>query len=924
MVLSEAPGLVQAPGLVEEVDEDSFLDDERSSSLVTPYDSSMDAGRQYTGGRRRKRIKAHTDEDANIEEDADSLANSSLLNLDQETRTFLTGIMQHHFLFNAVQKSEYNPIFRALHLKKMSMHDVVFRQGDKGECLYFIRSGTFQVSIDGRNLKELGSSETFGELALLYQMERTATITCISEVGEVLVMDRKRFRSCMDNLTSKLYEKAVTFFRSDPNFRGLPEADQTHLAKACSMQEFNDGEQILRAGEVGDWLFIVMSGRVEHTDTRFDLDFEKTGCCLGSLGLLYGKRQVAGAKARGQVTCLALGRTALSKLPDPVADVFRRSAFQTMLQCLHRKGDEPDLFGHLTVEQRHRLVASAEDAVFEPGEIIVARGDPAQLIVVVEGEVALMSEVASWEERGDLCFCTIAGTEEDAEQRVRSKAERVLTNGMGYGEQPELRDGVEMPRFAVAIGHVRLHRLTYEAIMATLGEPLADLARRNEIKAVLSDIFLFKNLSGRQIDDTVRCLEQQRFAAGENIVRQDDPAKHFFLIQSGTICVKKDNSVLRTLGRWDYFGERGLLNEERRSATCQAMEECVCLVLDGYVFVEIVGMFRKELDRRMQLQDLDLTMSDLRNKAVVGRGTFGTVRLVWHKSDENKQYALKVVSKLHVVKNSQEKSIVMEREVNAQCFHPCIVQFIKTFQDLANVHFLMEFLGGGDLFQVIRQIGMLTKQQTQFFSGSICLAIEYLHGRGIMYRDLKPENVLLDFEGCAKLVDFGCCKKELNAYTLIGTPEYLAPEVVSRKGYTCSVDWWSLGVMCHEFIVGPLPFGANTDDQMQLFKEILEEPLVIPDSVTDETAASVLMRLMDRNGSHRLGGSANGAKEIKAHPYFEDFDWDALAGGFLVPPWKPDAEAIRRHWEPADGDLMQHVVKGKVKEHRGMEWAKGF
>merc|ERR1719230_2512118 len=180
----------------------------------------------------------------------------------------------------------------------------------------------------------------------------------------------------------------------------------------------------------------------------------------------------------------------------------------------------------------------------------------------------------------------------------------------------------------------------------------------------------------------------------------------------------------------------------------------------------------------MYLQDLNITFADLKNVAVVGRGTFGVVRLVCAKNDKQKQYALKAVKKWHVVKNNQEKSIVMEREVNAQCFHPCIVQFIKTFQDVHNVYFLTEFLGGGDLFLAIRQIGMLTKDQAQFFSGSIVLGLEYLHGRTIMYRDLKPENVLLDFEGNAKLVDFGCCKKELRTSTLIGTPEYFAPETI--------------------------------------------------------------------------------------------------------------------------------------------------
>jgi cGMP-dependent protein kinase len=382
----------------------------------------------------------------------------------------------------------------------------------------------------------------------------------------------------------------------------------------------------------------------------------------------------------------------------------------------------------------------------------------------------------------------------------------------------------EMKDFGVALCRVRLHRVGYDMVAAALGEPLVDVIKFNEIKKVLGDIFLFKYLTEAQVDQTIRALERKRYAAGETIVQQGEDSKYFFLIQSGTIKVTKDGEKLRTLGRWDYLGERGLLLQEKRSASCVAEDSVICLVLDAAVFDAIVGNFKRELEHRIQLQDLNIQMEDLRLKAVVGRGSFGIVKLVYHKDDEKKEYALKCVGKAKVVKQGQQKSVCVERDINAACYHPCIMQFIKTFQDSRNIYFLTEFLGGGDMFYAIREIGNLTKEQTQFFSASIMLALEYLHARTIMYRDLKPENVLLDLKGNAKLVDVGCCKRALRTNTLVGTPEYFAPEVILGKGYTCAIDWWALGVMMHEFIVGPLPFGRNVDDQLELFREILEAP----------------------------------------------------------------------------------------------------
>jgi len=842
----------------------------------------------------------------------------TLSDIDNKTRFALAGMMKTHFLFGAIQESEYENLFPALKPQHMTQSEAVFKQGDSGDCCYFIVSGQFQVSIDGANLKTLESGDTFGELALLYAMKRTATVTCVSKQAKMYKMDTQRFRGCMEKLHSKKVEKAMAFFRSDLNFKSLKLDDQQCLARACSVQEFNGGDLVVREGDVGDWMLIIIAGKVDLKPHQQFVSTRRatSGEILGCVGLLYGKRHVTDAIANGRVTCLALAKTALARLPTPVEDVLRRAALRSLLQNMPRKVDEHAIIDLMIGDEQNRFMSVAEDGEFGADEIIVAPGDPAQLLVVVAGEVAVLHSVPHFEQINDCVFCK--GMD------VRAKARRILTLGMGYGEHPEFAQGAEMSGYVVAVGKVRIHRLTHDAVSDVLGESLSELVRRNEIKVVLSNIFLFKNLRESQIDRTVRNLERRSYAAGEVIVEQDDLAQHFYLIQSGTVCVKKGDNVLRTLGRWDYFGERGLLLHEKRSATCQAMEECHCLVLDATVFFDIVGMFKKELERRMHLQDLNITMSDLASVAVVGRGAFGVVRLVSAKKDRQKQYALKAVQKAHVVKSNQERSLVMEREVNAQCFHPCIVQFIKTFQDQHNVYFLTEFLGGGDLFVTIRQIEHLTKLQTQFFSGSICLALEYLHARTIMYRDLKPENVLLDFEGNTKLVDFGCCRQTLSASTLIGTPEYMAPEVILGKGYTCSIDWWSLGVLMYECIVGPLPFGCDAADQMALFRDILKGPLVIPGPYKNTSTSSVLRSLLTRNPDKRLGGVGNGAKSIKAHLYWEHFDWDALAGGFLEPPWKPDQEQLKKNWEHKDGDLSRYVTKGAIKDQQGMEWARGF
>eukprot|EP00746_Dinoflagellata_sp_MGD_P085157 gnl/MRDRNA2_/MRDRNA2_33732_c0_seq1.p1 gnl/MRDRNA2_/MRDRNA2_33732_c0~~gnl/MRDRNA2_/MRDRNA2_33732_c0_seq1.p1 ORF type:complete len:943 (-),score=211.95 gnl/MRDRNA2_/MRDRNA2_33732_c0_seq1:16-2844(-) len=928
---NKADDFKNAPVPVETPPEDTRKSGGAKASLGVPQepenepsgaDVVSDNGVAKRSNKPKGRIMRRNSEDRT--EGIDEEPEAAKADVNPQDRRVLCKVLQNHFLFAGLEDDERNAVIDRMERKTCAAEEVIFKQKDEGDCCYLIQSGVFNVIIDNRNLKQLRAKHTFGELAMLYNVKRTATVAC-SHAGVIWKMSGQSFRRCMALLSGRHLAKAMGFLNSDSNFSKLKEEEKKLLAAACSVQEFGTGDQILREGEVGDWMFIVMVGKVVTTDQFGNKTTRKAGAILGGMGLMYSKKQIFGAKAVDKVTCLALGKSSLERLIGPVEDVLRRSAIKALLENL-------DFFKKLTNDQQNAMIGTFEDGIFDKGECIVSRGARAQFILVMDGEVGVLSESAQppnlKQAEGDQ---SAEGADGQPVSHTLSKdglekmTEKTLRPGTCYGEE-NLLENTDMPTFLVAATRVRVHRIGYDMLSNALNAPLKDAIRVNEIKKVLQDIFLFKSLYEDQIDRTVKALQQRKYKDGEHVVQQGEPANHFYLIQSGVVRVMRDGKTLRTLGKWDYFGERGLLLQEKRSATCQAEGACVCLVLDSEVFTDIVGMFKTELEHRIHLQDLNIKMSDLRTKAIVGRGTFGIVKLVHHKADESKVYALKCVNKKQVVRMMQQKSIQVEREINAQCYHPCIMQFIKTFQDQSNVYFLTEFLGGGDLFFAIREIGMLTKQQTQFYSGSIILALENLHERGIMYRDLKPENVLLDFQGNTKMVDFGCCKKALRSYTLVGTPEYLAPEVILGKGYTCAVDWWSLGVMMYEFVCGPLPFGHDTEDQLELFREILEAPLQFPEYVTDESALGLVSSLLERTPELRTGSSTTGAKEIKEHAFFGDFDWDAVAGRYMTPPWKPDTNSLMASWEhvppsdecPAEDQAWDGTIEA------GMEWAEHF
>lgn len=209
---------------------------------------------------------------------------------------------------------------------------------------------------------------------------------------------------------------------------------------------------------------------------------------------------------------------------------------------------------------------------------------------------------------------------------------------------------------------------------------------------------------------------------------------------------------------------------------------------------------------------------------------------------------------------------------------PFIMRYVRSFTDEFYVYFLLEFIQGMELFDAIREIGLLSTKESQFYVGSIILAIEYLHSMNIVYRDLKPENAMIDSKGFLLLIDLGTAKPlksskgfaSAKTYTIIGTPHYMAPEIISGKGYNYLVDLWTIGVVMYEFMAGLLPYGEELDDPYEIYEEIVRKGISYPHYFNDRKAKKLLEQLMNKTPEVRLGGSYTA---IKNHPWFSGFDW---------------------------------------------------
>ncbi|XP_070952330.1 ribosomal protein S6 kinase alpha-2 isoform X6 [Macaca nemestrina] len=256
-------------------------------------------------------------------------------------------------------------------------------------------------------------------------------------------------------------------------------------------------------------------------------------------------------------------------------------------------------------------------------------------------------------------------------------------------------------------------------------------------------------------------------------------------------------------------------------------------------------------------------------------------------SDAGQLYAMKVLKKATLKVRDRVRS-KMERDILAEVNHPFIVKLHYAFQTEGKLYLILDFLRGGDLFTRLSKEVMFTEEDVKFYLAELALALDHLHGLGIIYRDLKPENILLDEEGHIKITDFGLSKEAIDhdkrAYSFCGTIEYMAPEVVNRRGHTQSADWWSFGVLMFEMLTGSLPFQGK--DRKETMALILKAKLGMPQFLSGE-AQSLLRALFKRNPCNRLGAGIDGVEEIKRHPFFVTIDWNKLFRKEIKPPFKP-------------------------------------
>lgn len=265
-----------------------------------------------------------------------------------------------------------------------------------------------------------------------------------------------------------------------------------------------------------------------------------------------------------------------------------------------------------------------------------------------------------------------------------------------------------------------------------------------------------------------------------------------------------------------------------------------------------------------------VVLDDFDRMRTLGTGSFGRVMLVQHK-DNKQYYAMKILDKLKVVKLKQVEHTLNEKRILAAISFPFLVNLEFSFKDNSYLYMVLEFINGGEMFSHLRKSGRFNENHSRFYASQVVLGFEYLHHLELVYRDLKPENILITEKGYLKITDFGFAKHvKGRTWTLCGTPEYLAPEIILSKGYNKAVDWWALGVLIYEMAAGYPPFFA--EQPIQIYEKIIAGKVRYPSHFTSDLK-DLCRNLLQTDLTKRFGNLKNGVNDIKLHKWFAPTDW---------------------------------------------------
>jgi len=840
--------------------------------------------------------------------------------------------------------------------------DTFIKEGDDAKEFFVIVSGiagVFQLADDGKEVLRVATlqdGDVFGESALITDGKRNASLTaetqlvcfCISadKVKAMGLQDKLQFtkrhaigrEGCLDKAHSfgtlcssvstmsvnsddmRLVTKA---FLDNPNLKHLVPTHDCNFAKdvvqSCRRLEAEKGQVIVSQGEIdADHFYIIEKGSVS-VDTspnkssrqtavasamrRMNSSLKrlatlKSGQSFGELALLY--------KAPRQATVTALESTAVLCLDrQAFKDILKKATMSKSADHI-KYFDGLEMLSYLSPAEKRLAATALESVHFMSGSVVYEVEDPATtLYILIDGKVEMKHQHK--------------GKKTTLEANFGKKGWKY------FGQAALISTGRRDATVTVVSPNARALMLDRDAFSMSLGgstlAPAASTAD-NWLKRI-GIVQQLRVLSGCP-DDVKEALARQfkkaTYEKGDLLYTKGDAPTHCYILVNGCVEMLDGRSCVPLEGLM-HFGDREMFEGKQRRCTVKVASEAAnVLRLETDIFLQLMTPFKDKFVAFWPGAEQQILKKDLIMEGLITKTPLGAVELCRH-SVTGTTYVLKTLRKDLIVEQGLQQSVMRERAAWVQLKCSFIVQLTALYNEPRSLHFLSEYAPFGSLAALFHKECLYSSEKhVKFYLGGVVIALRHVHKRHLLHRDVKPENILVSKSGHPKLYDFALSKPLIaKTFTVCGTPEYMAPEVLAGAHQTRALDWWSVGVMVFELMTGTSPFRAK--DPLAVYAKIMEGlgGAEFPDSCGGKVV-DLVKRLCKQDPEARLSP----APRVMAHNWFAGFNWQEMASQRMEPPYRP-TEDERENIDKRGSPVHNHDLPTNLKyKDDGTGWDLGF
>ena len=841
--------------------------------------------------------------------------------------------LSNHYLFHYVENETIKKLMTKLIQCKAKKNIVIYEKDcDDADYFYILTKGKMhynaQVSDKIKEFQDLSinSGNCFGDYEIINDISRLCDVVT-DEDCVFYVLKKSDLLDILKNVRKKNFASIEKFVNDNYSFlNSYPEAKRFLIHDCITIYNYQKSDVLISCpfdNMINNNIFLIANGEVDSIYKHEIAKCLRKGDIIGHRELILNDNYSRNIYLSTKSNECELYSISYNRLISFLKEGFFVHDLTFFVFCLCWKKSQ--FLSDIDINTLYKIFPNYKLESFGPNDLIFKKGEilSEQNIIVLEGNISVKNQ----------------------DNYVAVRNEILYEKELVYGSNTVL-----VVNDLVAFPEALLLTCPRQKIRSTLnGKSLSEIVNANTKKKAAQSIVidLLKhvncfNSSKIKVNELEKYLNLEKYESKVPIITQGSKdLSKIYMIKSGYVDIYINNEYIRTLSMNSPFGFKAILSGSKvRTASAMANSQVEVYGIDYKAFDKIVLKENPSiitfLKNKINLEDETVELEDLDSIRLLGKGSFGFVCLVRSKKTKA-LYAIKSVPLKKIMEFDLYEGISNERNALRMLDHNFILKQVKTLKNSKNIFFLNEYIKGKTLNKIIKEIGMLNKSQAQFYAASILLAIEYMHSNNLIHRDIKPENIMVSETGYIKMIDFGTVKEtntsDGTTHTSIGTPHYMAPEVIRGDSYNRRVDYWSIGVCIYEFICGKTPFAPDSKDPVEIYKSVQNDKITFPNFVKDKDFIQLINSMLEKDINKRKFGP-----EIKDMNWFNDYDYKSLSEMNTQVPTKPmmsdieDKGSGKCDYLTELKNLYNKYQKGKDNNvqlsesqiQKGEDWLKNF